>query len=80
MDNMKYHLDINLRPKDEEPIFTTERKTLRKVFKPAKRGRMTKGFCCKCCADSYRIKNKLPKYTKVREQQVMATVSTGGRS
>lgn len=30
MDNKKYHLDINLRPKGEEPIFTTEHKTLRR--------------------------------------------------
>lgn len=29
MENKKYHLDINLRPNDEAPIFTAEKKTFR---------------------------------------------------
>ncbi len=29
MENKKYHLDVNLRPRGEAPIFTTERVTVR---------------------------------------------------
>lgn len=29
MENKKYHLDVNLLPRDEAPIFTTERLTVR---------------------------------------------------